>query len=221
MGLLGGVHCLGMCGGVVALLNAGLDEDIRLNKTKTSYFHFYYNFGRVLSYVIFGALFGLAGELLSKSLEFGLFENVLRMLSGLLMVMVGFYIAGWSSSIQILERIGSKLWVKIQPITKKLLPIKNPKSAIIIGLLWGWMPCGLIYGALGFAILSASAFNGSMVMLAFGIGTLPSLFLMAGLSTQLGYLTKQPLIRKTSGALIILLGVVAIWNPIVSILYIF
>ena len=214
MGLLGGVHCLGMCGGVVALLNAGLDKEIRLNKTKTSSYYFYYNFGRVLSYVIIGALFGLVGDLLSKSLEFDFFDSVLRMLSGLLMVMVGLYIANWSSSIQILERIGSKLWVKIQPITQKLLPIKSSKSALIVGLFWGLMPCGLVYGALGFAILSSSAFNGGMVMLAFGIGTLPSLLLMAGFSTQLGYLSKKPLIRKVSGVLIILLGVIAIWTPL-------
>jgi len=129
-------------------------------------------------------------------------------------VMVGLYIANWSSSIQILERIGSKLWVKIQPITQKLLPIKSLKSALIVDLFWGLMPCGLVYGALGFAILSSSAFNGGMVMLAFGIGTLPSLLLMAGFSTQLGYLSKKPLIRKVSGVLIILLGVIAIWTPL-------
>ncbi|MDP6103530.1 MAG: sulfite exporter TauE/SafE family protein [Gammaproteobacteria bacterium] len=217
MGLLGGVHCLGMCGGVVALLNAGLDGDIRLNRSKTSSFHLYYNFGRVLSYVLIGAVFGLIGDLLSIALQMSVFDKVLRLFSGVLMVMVGLYIANWSSSIQILEKIGAKVWVKLQPLISKLLPINKPKSAFVVGLVWGGMPCGLVYGALSFAILSASSLDGGVIMLAFGIGTLPSLFLMAGFSAQIGHLSNNLLARRISGVLIIVLGFSAIWVPFKSI----
>ncbi len=214
MGLLGGVHCLGMCGGIVAMLTAGLDVDVRANPKKVALFHLNYNLGRVLSYVLMGAVFGLIGALLTQSLQMGMIDRSLRIFSGILMVMVGLYIAGWSSGIQRLEKIGTKFWAILQPLTKRFLPIRNLKSAFFTGLLWGGIPCGLVYGALSFSIVSGSATQGGMIMLAFGLGTLPSLLLMASLSTQLTRFVQKPMIRKASGLMIIGLGVAALWMPV-------
>jgi sulfite exporter TauE/SafE len=218
MGLLGGVHCLGMCGGVVAMLTAGLEPEVRNNPKKVALFHLNYNLGRVLSYVLMGAIFGLVGALLSQTLQMSLFDKGLRIFSGVLMIMVGLSIGNWSSGIQILEKIGAKFWAILQPLSQRFLPIKNLKSAFFTGLLWGGIPCGLVYGALSFAIISGSAANGALIMLAFGLGTLPSLLLMASLSTQLTRLIQKPWVRKLSGSMIILLGLAALWMPISSLI---
>jgi len=218
MGLLGGVHCLGMCGGVVALLTSALPESLRSDPKKTSLYHLNYNTGRILSYILMGVLFGLAGELLSSMLKMSTLDYVLRILSGLLMVLVGLYIANWYAGIQILEKFGAKLWVRIQPISQRFLPVTSLKSAFLVGLLWGGIPCGLVYGALSFAALSGSAVQGGLIMLAFGLGTLPGLLLMAGFSSKLSEAIKKPLVRKFSGALIIILGIWALWVPAKSLI---
>ncbi|CAC9956697.1 Heavy-metal-associated domain (N-terminus) and membrane-bounded cytochrome biogenesis cycZ-like domain, possible membrane copper tolerance protein [uncultured Gammaproteobacteria bacterium] len=216
MGLLGGVHCLGMCGGVVAMLTASLDSDVKSNPKKVALFHLNYNIGRILSYILMGVAFGLLGAILTQTLQMSLVDKSLRIFSGVLMVMVGLYIGGWSSGIQILEKIGAKFWVILQPLTKRFLPVKNLKGAFFTGLLWGGIPCGLVYGALSFAIMSGSAADGALIMLAFGLGTLPSLLLMASLSTQLTRFVQKAFVRKLSGLLIIGLGVAALWMPINS-----
>jgi sulfite exporter TauE/SafE len=218
MGLLGGVHCLGMCGGVVALLTSALPAELRSNAKQISLYHLNYNTGRILSYVLMGALFGLAGELLANTLKMSPLDQALRIFSGVLMVLVGLYIANWYAGIQVLEKIGAKLWTKLQPISQKFLPVTSLKSAFLVGLFWGGIPCGLVYGALSFAVLSGSAVQGGLIMLAFGLGTLPSLLLMAGFSLKLSEAIKKPLVRKFSGALIITLGIWALWMPAKSLI---
>ena len=213
MGLLGGVHCLGMCGGVVALLTSALPAELRSNAKQTSLYHLNYNTGRILSYILMGALFGLAGELLSNTLKMNTLDHALRIFSGMLMVLVGLYIGNWYAGIQVLEKVGAKLWVKLQPISQKFLPVTSLKSAFLVGLFWGGIPCGLVYGALSFSILSGSATQGGLIMLAFGLGTLPSLLIMAGFSSKLSAAIKKPLVRKFSGGLIIALGIWALWVP--------
>lgn len=163
-----------------------------------------------------GLVFGMLGAILSQTLQMNLFDKALRIFSGVLMIMVGLYIANWSSGIQILEKIGAKFWAILQPFSKRFLPIKDLKGAFFTGLLWGGIPCGLVYSALSFAIVSGSAAQGGLIMLAFGLGTLPSLLIMASLSTQLTHWIKKPWVRKTSGLFIIGLGIAALWMPINS-----
>ncbi|MDB3869833.1 sulfite exporter TauE/SafE family protein [Candidatus Thioglobus sp.] len=214
MGLLGGVHCLGMCGGVVAMLTAGLDPEVKSNPKKVALFHLNYNIGRILSYILMGLVFGMLGAILSQTLQMNLFDKALRIFSGVLMIMVGLYIANWSSGIQFIENIGAKFWAILQPLSKRFLPIKDLKGAFFTGLLWGGIPCGLVYSALSFAIISGSAAQGGLIMLVFGLGTLPSLLIMASLSNQLMNLIQKPWVRKTSGVMIIGLGIAALWMPI-------
>ncbi|SFV85435.1 Heavy-metal-associated domain (N-terminus) and membrane-bounded cytochrome biogenesis cycZ-like domain, possible membrane copper tolerance protein [hydrothermal vent metagenome] len=219
MGLLGGVHCLGMCGGVVGLLTSALPTELRADSRQVLWYHLNYNIGRMLSYILMGTLFGLAGGVLSDFLKMGVFDLALRMFSGVLMVLVGLYIGNWYAGIQVLEKMGAKFWVKLQPIRRKFLPVTCLKQAFLLGLLWGGMPCGLVYGALSFAMFSGSFVEGGTIMLAFGMGTLPSLLLMAGFSSQLNEASRRPVVRKLSGVLIIVLGLVALWMPVKSLFY--
>lgn len=219
MGLLGGVHCLGMCGGIVGLLTSALSYDLKLDSKQVFWYHLNYNIGRIFSYIVMGALFGLVGALFSDFLQMSVFDLVLRILSGILMILVGLYIANWYSGIQILEKVGAKLWEKLQPIRQFFLPITCLKYAFLMGLFWGAMPCGLVYGALSFAMFSGSFTQGGLIMLAFGLGTLPSLLLMAGFSLQLNKAIKNPVVRRSSGMLIIMLGLVSLWMPVKSLIF--
>ena len=213
MGLLGGVHCLGMCGGVVGLLSANIAPGAKTSAAQSARLHLGYNLGRILSYVLMGALFGLLGTLLAHTLQMSTFDNILRLFSGVLMIFVGLYIGAWSGAIQVLERLGAKLWRHLQPLSMRFMPVSSVKRAFLVGVLWGGIPCGLVYGALSFAMLSGSVAEGALIMLAFGLGTLPALLLMASMAEKLSQFVKQPWVRKFSGVVIILLGLNAAWMP--------
>ncbi len=216
MGLLGGTHCLGMCGGVVGMLSANIAPQTKQNHAQLARLHLHYNLGRILSYVLMGAVFGLLGTILSQGLQLSVFDQLLRVFSGVLMVLVGLYIGAWSSQIQYLERLGGKLWSKLQPLTQRFMPVSSGKNAFFLGLLWGGIPCGLVYGALSFSMLSGTVLDGAMIMLAFGLGTLPALLLMASMAERLASWVRNPWVRKLSGAVIIALGVSAMWAPVKS-----
>jgi sulfite exporter TauE/SafE len=168
MGLLGGVHCFGMCGGIVAMLTAAIPEKQRSSLKNSSRFHLSYNLGRILSYIVMGALFGGMGYLFRSQLSVNSMDMVIRVLPAVLMIVVGLYILNINLGIKRLEYLGSKLWEKIQPLSKRFLPIKNLKSAFYFGLLWGGIPCGLVYSALALSLLSGSAYEGGLIMLSFG-----------------------------------------------------
>ncbi|MEK9887117.1 MAG: sulfite exporter TauE/SafE family protein [Gammaproteobacteria bacterium] len=213
MGLLGGVHCFGMCGGIVAMLTAAIPEKQRSSLKNSSRFHLSYNLGRILSYIVMGALFGGMGYLFRSQLSVNSMDMVIRVLPAVLMIVVGLYILNINLGIRRLEYLGSKLWEKIQPLSKRFLPIKNLKSAFYFGLLWGGIPCGLVYSALALSLLSGSAYEGGLIMLSFGLGTLPALLVMSGFSSKLSSLFYKPMIRKFSGILIISLGIWSILMP--------
>ncbi len=213
MGLLGGVHCFGMCGGIVAMLTAAIPEKQRSSLKNSSRFHLSYNLGRILSYIVMGALFGGMGYLFRSQLSVNSMDMVIRVLPAVLMIVVGLYILNINLGIRRLEYLGSKLWEKIQPLSKRFLPIKNLKSAFYFGLLWGGIPCGLVYSTLALSLLSGSAYEGGLIMLSFGLGTLPALLVMSGFSSKLSSLFYKPMIRKFSGILIISLGIWSILMP--------
>lgn len=213
MGLLGGAHCLGMCGGVVGLLSANIAPGAKVSAAQSAKLHLGYNVGRILSYVLMGALFGLVGTLLAHTLQMSTFDNILRLFSGVLMIFVGLYIGAWSGAIQVLERLGARLWRHLQPLSMRFMPVSSVKRAFLVGVLWGGIPCGLVYGALSFAMFSGGVVEGALIMLAFGLGTLPALLLMASMAERLSHFVKQPWVRKFSGITIILLGLNAAWMP--------
>jgi hypothetical protein len=199
-GLLGGVHCMGMCGGIVAALS-GPGGASRLPLQLS------YNLGRIASYAAAGALAGAvgsAGLLLNGVLPV---QVALYVAANLVLIALGLYLAGASRVVALAERAGLVLWRRIQPLAKGLLPADTVPRALALGLLWGWIPCGLVYGILVTAVLSGDALTGAAVMLAFGAGTLPNL-LLAGLAWRRlrGFAQARP-VRLASGALVLGFGV--------------
>jgi len=201
VGLLGGVHCVGMCGGIVAAFS------FRLDRSQLPFrLHVGYNVGRVLSYTLFGALAGALGGSLNL-LEIRPLQIGLYVLAQGVMILLGLYLAGWNQWVLVFEKAGGLLWKRVQPLFRKLLPVTNLPGALLAGMVWGWLPCGLVYSVLVAALAAGSATSGAALMLAFGLGTLPNLLGMALFAQQLQPFMQQAAVRKIAGLLVAGFGV--------------
>jgi len=138
LGLLGGGHCLGMCGGLMGALTMAIPPDQRGRRLRLLVA---YNLGRVSSYAVAGFLIGLAGLAVANSPA----AMALRVVAALLLITMGLYLAGWWSGLTRIESLGRGLWRHIQPIASKFMPVTSVPRALILGALWGWLPCGLVY----------------------------------------------------------------------------
>ncbi|MGV8989907.1 MAG: sulfite exporter TauE/SafE family protein [Thiobacillus sp.] len=200
-GLLGGVHCVGMCGGIVAAFS------FRADGSKPPFrLHLAYNLGRVFSYVIFGALAGTLGASL-KLADFLPVQILLYILAQGVMILLGLYLAGWSKWVLIFERAGGALWKRVKPLFQKLVPVKSMPQAVLAGMAWGWLPCGLVYSILVSALAAGSATSGAALMLAFGLGTLPNLLGMGLFARQIQPFMQQLWVRRGAGLTVAGFGV--------------
>ncbi len=200
IGLLGSGHCLGMCGGITSMLTSATGQS---NSDKFP-FVLSYNLGRILSYTFFGALAGLTGSLALKSMGFPL--TILRIFSSVFMIFLGLYISQWSMLLSHFEKIGKGLWQFVSPLSKKVLPVTTIPKALMLGLIWGWLPCGLVYSTLTWSIASGSATNGALIMACFGLGTLPALFTLSFGQLKIMTILKNHIFRKVIGSLMICYG---------------
>jgi len=210
IGLLGSGHCLGMCGGITTMLTAALpvknaipsstnlltpaasaNENLTTKKKNSRYlFIVLYHFGRVFSYGIIGAIVGFSGSIAAKNI--GLPLAGLRVIAALFLILLGLYLGQWFMLLNKVESLGKMLWQLISPLSKKLLPVNSPTKALGLGFLWGWLPCGLVYSTLTWSLASHSLQNGFLIMIAFGLGTLPAL-----LSVSFGFLSFKTLLLNT------------------------
>ncbi|MBK8400291.1 sulfite exporter TauE/SafE family protein [Propionivibrio sp.] len=199
IGLLGGTHCVGMCGGIVGALSMGAGSRPSL--------HLAYNAGRIVSYGAAGAIAGaLGGASIAFSGQWPV-RLVLYVLANLMLVALGLYLVGVTPALAFTERFGQKLWRHLQPLSRRYLPARGVAQAFPLGLLWGWLPCGLVYSALATAMTSGSAWHGAGMMLSFGLGTLPNLLLAGLLSTRLQEYAARPIIRLSAGLLVMAFGI--------------
>lgn len=211
VGVLGGVHCLGMCGGVIGVLSFNLKPEIQLSYRKQLPYLFAYNFGRISSYVFIGLIFGWLGSTLVSLTDFLPFQQGLQLFAGLFMIALGLYLAGWWNGVVIVERLGSGVWKKLTPLAKKISNVQTLPQAVLYGLVWGWLPCGLVYSMLIMALSAGSALNGGLVMLAFGLGTLPNLILFGSFAFFFTRLSRNKWARNFAGLSVIGMGCWQIW----------
>lgn len=198
VGLLGGTHCVGMCGGIVGALSMGAPARWSMLLA--------YNAGRILSYSAAGAIAGSLGAA-SLGLEGQLPGRlILYFFANLMLVALGFYLLGVTRALAFTERAGQKLWRFVQPLTRRFLPAQTVAQAFPLGLLWGWLPCGLVYSALASSLSAGSAARGSLMMLAFGLGTLPNLLLAGIVLTRLHEFVRHRLVRTFSGLMVLGFG---------------
>ncbi len=209
VGLLGGVHCAGMCGGIVSALSLQGPRDMAGPAWPV---HLAYNLGRISSYVTAGALMGAVGSLgllFDKALPV---QMILYVAANLMMVALGVYLTGITGALAFAERLGQHLWRRIQPLTRRFLPVRGPVQAFPLGMLWGWLPCGMVYSVLAMALLTGSAARGAATLLAFGLGTLPNLMLAGLLLARFRNLVQAPALRLVSGLVVLVFGAYGLIN---------
>lgn len=244
-GLLGGAHCAGMCGGLVAAFAGAqakpADGDVMLSGARAKpadgilattsgvataalrraspvagglALHLAFNGGRLASYALAGAIagtVGFAGVGLATQVPLRL---VLLFVANLMLLAMALYLMGVPQLLLPLERQGARLWRRLQPLSARWLPVQSWRQALPLGLLWGWLPCGLVYSALATALAAGTPQHGAAAMLAFGAGTLPNL-LVAGLAaTRLRRWTARRGVRVGAGLIVMALAVNGLWSAL-------
>ena len=206
LGLLGGGHCLGMCGGLMGALTMAIPAEQRNRRLQLL---LAYNIGRISSYALAGLLVGLAGWAIGNSPA----ALLLRALAGILLVCMGLYLAGWWSGLTRIEALGRHLWRHLQPLTRRLMPVTSVPQALFLGAIWGWLPCGLVYSSLLWAASQGSAINSALLMLVFGLGTVPVLLATGMAAERLTALLRQRGVRIAGGVLVMLFGLWTLPGP--------
>jgi sulfite exporter TauE/SafE len=215
LGLLGGVHCVSMCGGIVGALSMQVEHPlVRASGPARSWvrgrqwpLHLAYSLGRIFSYTVAGGVLGALGSLGM------LYEGVmpvqitLYVFANLMLVALGLYLAGFTRFLAPFERAGQVLWRRIQPATRRFLPVRSVAQALPLGMLWGFLPCGMVYMALTTALMTGSAGRGAGLMLAFGLGTLPNLLLAGLVVGRFREFTRSGKVRLVAGLLVLAFGV--------------
>ncbi|MDP2792854.1 MAG: sulfite exporter TauE/SafE family protein [Sulfurisoma sp.] len=207
VGLLGGGHCVGMCGGIVgalAMQQPGTQPGWAL--------HLGYNVGRIASYATAGAVAGALGSLSLLAGPTLPLRQGLYILANLMLVAMGLYLIGMTGALVWVERAGQGIWRRLQPATSRFLPARGVAQALPLGFLWGWLPCGLVYSALVSALATGSPVKGAAAMLAFGLGTLPNLLLAGYVFARFRGFAQAPAVRMASGLLVLGFGGVGLWR---------
>ncbi|MGL4315641.1 MAG: sulfite exporter TauE/SafE family protein [Pseudomonas sp.] len=206
LGLLGGGHCLGMCGGLMGALTLAIPAEQRARRFRLL---LAYNLGRILSYTSAGVLIGLAGWAMANSPA----AILLRVIAALLLIAMGLYLAGWWSGLTRVEGLGRHLWRHLQPVASRLMPVSSLPRALLLGAIWGWLPCGLVYSTLLWAASQGSALDSGLLMLAFGLGTWPVLLATGIAAERLTALLRRRGVRVAGGLLVILFGLWTLPGP--------
>ena len=211
IGLLGGVHCAGMCGAIVSALSLQTPRPVG-KQSPVWPLHLAYNLGRISSYAIAGALMGALGSLGLLLNNWLPVQMILYVGANLMMVALGLYLTGLTRTLAFVERAGQWLWRRVQPSTRRFLPVRGVAQAFPLGMLWGWLPCGLVYSLLAMTLLSGSALRGAAIMLAFGLGTLPNLMLAGLLLVRFRSAIQGRALRLGSGLIVLGFGVWGLFN---------
>lgn len=198
LGFFGSGHCFVMCGGIVA-------SSANLSPVKVQ-------LGRLLSYTCLAGLLSLLGQHFAHQ-YIGVLP-VMRVLAGCLLIAMGLYVAQWWLGLRYIERILQPVWQKLYALFS--VPMRN--SALLTGLIWGCLPCGLVYSAMIWATLQSSGYQGMILMFCFGLGTMPAMLVGTGLSSWVMSLMKQKSLQKATALILVMAGVwsitVVVWQPL-------
>jgi len=203
IGLLGSTHCLGMCGGISASLSMALPVGSGFRFRQTLML-LAFNVGRIASYAVIAA--GVALLSTSAADQWAQLGGVLRTIAGLLLILMGLSMAQWWQGIRYVEKIGAPVWARLSPLTRRFLPVRHPGQALGLGMLWGWLPCGLIYSTLGWAALQPTVGTAALTMVFFGLGTLPSMLATGYAAGWIRNLQGNAMFRKGTAVMLILFG---------------
>jgi len=210
VGFLGSTHCLGMCGGIAGSLGAATERAREPHFLGRLSFLLAYNLGRISSYVAAGTITASIGHLGFGLLPSPLAHGLALGVTAVFLITLGLYLAGWWSFLPGLERLGGKLWRRIEPLGRRLMPVKTKLRAFAFGLVWGWLPCGLVYSVLAWAAATGDSIQGALLMLGFGLGTLPTVLCMGLTAQTLLRLRRHTGFRQVAGVSLILFAAVMV-----------
>ena len=241
-GLLGGVHCAGMCGGIVSALGMMRQKPVStlagITVTSSSPLASasartgsltpsassassapsavaavsLYNLGRITTYTVLGALAGAIGSVAWLVDSMLPVQQTAYLLSKVLIILMGLYVIGIRQIATVVESAGAGVWKRVRPAATRTLSGTGVFNSVMAGALWGMVPCGMVYAVLSAALVSGSAFKGALLMLVFGLGTLPNL-MMLGLSGQwLAKASRHKIVRVLAGLMIIGFGLMGLMH---------
>ncbi len=208
LGLFSTLHCVGMCGGIITALMLGRSNGAAQG-TKLNVFNhsLAYNLGRISSYTIAGVLVGfLSAQFVEIQQDLNA-HLILQCIAALVLIGLALNILGYSRINKFTESIGMKLWMNIQPLGKYIYPIDSLWRALLLGMLWGWLPCGLVYSALLLSLSTGTISDGFLTMLFFGLGTLPGMLTTGYFSAHLNRLKTNIKFRWMTAGLMILIAI--------------
>lgn len=223
IGLLGGVHCVGMCGGIVGAFSVAGSSRKPFPVaviSRTSLDRFFaegslrvlsFNVGRIGSYMIAGAIVGFLGSI-PALIHITVLQSIGYWIANVLLIALGLTLMNIWHGLAHVESVGLWMWRRVQPYIARLLPVKNLWQATALGGLWGWVPCGMVYSVLMTALLTGSPFHGALVMFTFGLGTLPLLFSMGLLGARVRANLQKPAVRMAAGAVVLAFGLLGIFR---------
>lgn len=206
MGLFGSPHCLGMCGGIVTAFGLSMQH---VSDSKKNGLILTYHLGRLISYSLLGLIAGFVGVAIFQSI---MSNSAPRIVLGAVLVLIGLAMLGLPLFNQ-LEKFGMRFWQSLAPIRKKVFPIDSFGKALFAGLLWGFLPCGLVYGALMMAIAGNNVATGAALMFVFGLGTMPMLIATQKTVGMLQSSIKNFRLRQINGVIMMLSGLAVIFIP--------
>ena len=213
LGLFSTMHCVGMCGGIIGALSLSLPVEVRNNKARLLSFVLSYNIGRIASYCIAGLIAGAVGTSVLQSAGFDQGHSILKYIGVAMMVAIGLYLTGWLPQLASVEKIGVPLWKRLEPVGRKLVPVVSIPKAVAYGMVWGWLPCGLVYFVLIWALTAGDAVSGALTMLAFGLGTLPTLLAAGFMTSWITRFARSARARQVVGLLIIAMAIGSLFIP--------
>ncbi|MBB3184353.1 hypothetical protein FHR95_001914 [Halomonas fontilapidosi] len=207
-GLLGGAHCIGMCGGIMSALTFAVPPSMR-SPIRLSGLLLSYNLGRIASYMVAGALVAGLGTIVALTPETRL---ALQVLAAVMLILMALYIANWWKGLLRIEALGRRLWKHLEPLGRRLMPVVQVPQAVALGAIWGWLPCGLVYSMLAWSLAIAEPWRGAALMGAFGLGTLPALVATGLAARQLNTLIRHPATRSLAALSIIVFALWQLWT---------
>jgi sulfite exporter TauE/SafE len=215
VGLLGSVHCAGMCGGIVGALSVapavGRPVPVRVAAARRPAANVAaYNAGRIGSYMVAGALAGGLAQGAQAVAHLPALQAGAYWIANLMLAALGLYLMDAWRGLARLEQGGRIVWRGVQPLLRKVGPLDRPARMFVAGGLWGWLPCGMVYSVLVTAMLSGSAVRGALVMLAFGLGTLPMLLGLGLVGARLRGWLASPRVRLGCGVLVLAFGLLGL-----------